>query len=188
MGVNPYTLRWEGERYAPPTDKLGATLLIGDFNLLIKKLNDRLYVKTDERKEIAEGFWVTGIYYKEPERVISRYKNNKNAVHGQHEKYLNALEAGELDKFITGVCLNVVPEYDIFDLAYNRMLAPGWRKIVLKLVQHKLCTLEKARKVFKCSSLGEHDYDKMKFFQRLAWAKKQGEGEEEVDFEGNTHK
>ena len=155
-------------------------MLIGDFSSKIKELNDHLYVKTDDRNEIAEGFHVSGVYYKQPGRVESRFKNNKNLVHAKHENYLLALEAGELDKFICGVCLEIVPEYDVFDLAYDRMLAPGWRKVVLRLVKLDLCTLVKARKVFNCSSLGEHDYDKMGFFDRLRWAKKLADGESEV--------
>ncbi len=148
-------------------------MLLCDFQAKLRRLHPGLYVKTDARKELAEGFHITGIYIKVPKREVYKYTTrvNKNAVNHKHEDYLNAAERGELDKFICGVCLEQVPEYDIFCLVNNSMLAPGWRKIALRMVKLKICSLAHARKIFSCSSLGESDYDKMSFFKRLNWAK-----------------
>lgn len=151
-------------------------MLLGDMQSKLKKLNSRLYIKTDERKEHAKGFHVSGIYLKASERVKLRFKNDKSAVHWKQGKYLEALERGELDRFICGVCLEHVPEYDVFCFVKNNILAPGWRKIVLKLVKYKICTLDQARNVFNRQSLGESDYDKMSFFKRLEWSRKLSEG------------
>lgn len=102
--------------------------------------------------------------------------------HGHHlvEKYYAALESGQLDKYLAGVCLERIPEYDIFNEDYTKMEIPGWRTIILRLVQAKVTTLERARKVFECSSLGESDYDKLSLAGKMRLAKKIDLGEKDA--------
>ena len=165
-----------GGRFGPPPD-LGKTMLLCDFQAKLKRLHPDLYVKTDERTKNGANFWISGIYLK-ARRQPSKIKADRNLVHAQHEKYLNALESGELDKFVSGVCLNHIPEYDIFDFALTRILAPGWRKLAMRFVAVNICTLERAQKVFNCPSLGESDYDNMNFFKRFNWTKKGTQGDQ----------
>lgn len=163
-----------GERFGPlPTS--GIIMLLCDFQSKLKRLNEDLYVKTDERVKHANDFWLSGIYLKATRQTIRGDKNYAGDT--AQRKYLEELENGNLDKYICGVCLNHIPEYDIFDFELTRLLASGWRKIVLRLVKMNLCTLAEARKVFNCSALGESTYDKMKFFDRFNWAKKITQGE-----------
>lgn len=160
-----------GERFRP-LPNLGKCMLLFDLQSKLSKLNPALYIKTDERAKNGADFWISGIYCKNPKRTAKiGTSGSLSEVTIDQQKYLQALHAGELDIFITGVCLNHIPEHDVFDLEKNSMLAPGWRKIALRLVTSKLCTLSRAKKIFNCSSLGEHDYDKMNFISRLRWAK-----------------
>ncbi len=65
-----------------------------------------------------------------------------------------------------------MPEYDIFNLEYTRLAIPGWRTIALRIVEAKAAKLDQVRKAFECQSLGETDYDKKTFFQKLEFAKR----------------
>lgn len=166
-------LEWGVPYRYSPSQIWGDKVLLGDFQSRLRKINPGLYVKTDEISKLSlPDLRISGIYLKQHKRQEIKHKNDKNAVDYHHEGYLTALERGELDTFICGVALDYIPEYDVFDFARNQMLMPGWRKIALRLVELKLCSLEKAKKVFECSSLGESDYDKMSFFKRLEWARK----------------
>lgn len=159
-----------GERFRPLPGS-GKTMTLDNFKHKLKQLNSKLYVKTDERTHNGGDFYLSGIYFKKRERKNIRSMGDSiNYAETEQIKYLQALEAGDLDTFICGICLNHVPEYDVFDLARETMLMPGWRKIVLRIVKLRLCDIDKARKVFS-SSLGLQTYDHMKYLKRLAWAK-----------------
>ena len=148
-------------------------MLIGDFQNKLKKINPSLYVQTDKSIVRPEGHRHSGIYlknYKREHMTIAR--SDYGAVNPNHIKFLEALEKGELDTFICGICLDFIPEYDIFNLEYSRMCVPGWRSIALTLVEKKVATIAKVRKAFNCKGLGESDYDKMNFFQKLEFAKR----------------
>ena len=148
-------------------------MLLCDLQDKLKKINDKLYIKTDVRHSMKgdDTFRVSGIYLKQPKRHYMKTKGaTRHYASADQQKYLEAREKGYFDTFICGVCLDVVTEYDIFDLDYNRMLAPGWRTIALQLVQKKVCSLDKVKEVFS-RSLGEYDYDHMSFFKRLEWSK-----------------
>lgn len=156
-------------------------MLLTVFQEKLKKANPNLYVKTDERKKQGDNFWISGIYYQVRTRADLRYHSGGLAeIHREQAKYLEALSRGDLDKFITGVCLNHIPEYDIFDFTRSCMLVPGWRKIALRLVKANVCTLAQAKKAFNCTGLGESTYDKMKFFARMKWSKKLCQGEDDA--------
>jgi len=140
---------------------------IGNFKTKLTKLNSRLFIKSDSAKKDGQ-FRFSGIYYKEPERdKISASSGDRNYAHVSQQKYLNELAAGNLDKFICGTCIDFIPEYDIIDTERSRIVAAGWRSILLRLVSLKLTTMDRARKVFSCPSLGEADFDRASFFEKL---------------------
>ena len=148
-------------------------MLIGDFQNKLKKVNPLLYVQTDKAVLRPEGHRHSGIYLKNNQRhAMGIARENYGIVNPNHIKYLEALEKGDLDTFICGICIDFIPEYDIFNLEYSRMCIPGWRSIALTLVDKKVTTIAKVRKVFNCKGLGESDYDKMSFFQKLEFAKR----------------
>lgn len=148
-------------------------MLIGDFQNRLKKVNPLLYVQTDKSVKRPEGHHHSGIYLKNRSRsAMGVSSESYGSVNTNHIKYLEALEKGELDTFICGICLDFIPEYDIFNLEQSRMCVPGWRSLALTLVNKKVATLEKVRKAFHCKGLGESDYDKMSFFQKLEFAKR----------------
>lgn len=80
-------------------------------------------------------------------------------------------ENGQAGEFICGVSI-WTPEYDRFDLETGTLLMRGWRSLVLYLVKKEICTLERAKRVFG-NSLGETDYDKLHFEQKLAKAREE---------------
>lgn len=145
-------------------------MLIGDFTSKLKKLNSKLYVKMDQR-QIIRGLGHSGIYLKQAKQAGLSY-DTKDRGHHLVNRYYQELESGQLDKFICGVCLEWIPEFDIYDDEYTKIVIPGWRTTLLRLVQAKAIDLDKAKKVFKCKSLGESDYDKLNFFGKLRFAKK----------------
>lgn len=142
-----------------------------DFQNKLKKLNERLYVNTEKVNRIAAGVFATGIYLKSGGRNKVSEKLNVNYADSSVQGYLRGLKSGEQDTFVCGVSTNFVPEYDVYDLDREKILMPGWRTIALALVRKELCTIEKARRVFRCKSLGDTDWDKLQFPQRLQWAK-----------------
>ena len=142
-------------------------MYIFDLQNKLRKINKDLYVKQDEINQMSCGLISSGIYLKNPGRSKDMTGSNKNLVIAQQRKYLEAVEAGHLDKFIIGVCLNYVPEYDIFDLERERILMPGWRTVAMRLVKMKVASLDKVRKVFQCKSLGESDWDNKNMFERI---------------------
>jgi hypothetical protein len=86
----------------------------------------------------------------------------KAEADSQTLKYLEEQEKGLTDDYVCGVPHGWVPEYPVFDPKTRRLVARGWRGIVLTLVERKLTTLSKARQVFG-SSLGETSYDRQPF-------------------------
>lgn len=148
-------------------------MLLFDFQSKLRKLDPRLYVKTDKCVVRENSLKHTGLYYKAERRTQMNVDSDSyGQVSPEHVKYLQALERGELDAFICGICLDIIPEYDIFNLEYTRLAIPGWRTIALRIVEAKAAKLDQVRKAFECSSLGETDYDKKSFFQKLEFAKR----------------
>lgn len=126
---------------------------------------------TEKRSHIRGDMYSSGLYYKQGRRDTGTTAAERALVHASQRTYLEAIEAGELDKFICGVSINFVPEYDRFDIEECKILMPGYRTILMRLVKDNLISLDKARKVFDCPSLGESDYDKLNFMQKYNWAK-----------------
>ncbi len=149
--------------------KSQASMLLGDFKHKLKRLNENLYIADEAR--VMDGLKHSGIYLKGVrQRGLSW--DTKGQGTSKQEKYYAALESGELDKYMCGVCIEWLPEFDVYNAEYTRIAVPGWRTTLLRLIQSKVVTLDKARKIFECQALGESDYDNMTFFNKLQFAKK----------------
>jgi hypothetical protein len=141
-----------------------------DFQKKLQKLNPLLYVRTNERSRLCRGLFSVGIYLKAPTRKKQTKSGDKALIHGTQQKYLDAIERGDLDTFLMGVCYNYVPEYDVFDMDLERLLMPGWRSILTFLIKKQVIDAEKAKRIFRCKSLGTTDWDKSSFTQKMRWA------------------
>lgn len=147
------------------------TVYLFDFQSKLKRLNPLLCVHVEKANRIAPGVFVTGIYLRQPKRHASAAKTNTNYASLEQREILQSAAEGHKDVFVHGVSTNYVPEYDIFDLDREKLLMPGYRTILLALVKKGLCPLDRARRVFNCSSLGDTDWDKITLVQRMSWAK-----------------
>lgn len=148
-------------------------MLLCDFQKKLSLIDSRLYIKTDKRVRMDWGVNYHGLYYKEAGREHMKTTSAmRNTVHAKHAEYLEALERGELDKYICGVAADAVPEYDIFSFEHSRLVIPGWRTIAMELIRRKLCSVDRARQVLNCAGLGTQTYDLLTFFNRMAFCKK----------------
>lgn len=142
-----------------------------DFIQKLQKLNPKLYANTEQRTYIMRGVWITGLYLKQPKRKKVSTGSRLAVLSEKQRQYMEAMEKGELDKFVGGVGLVYVPEYDIFDIEQYKLMLPGWRTILLNLAKQKVIDLDKAKRVFKRSSLGQSDWDNMDFHKKIEWAR-----------------
>lgn len=148
-------------------------MLLTDFKAKLRKLDTRLEIQHEKPQLRENKLKFAPLYFKNPRREYSKIaKSDRNLVHAAHAKYLDALESGVMDTYVTSICLDFIPEYDIFNKEYTKLAIIGWRSVLLILVNKKIISLDKARKVFNCQSLGEHDYDKLGFFDKLEFAKR----------------
>lgn len=134
------------------------------FKEKLRKLNPSLYLKEDNAVARTNDVRASGIYSRVTRRVDA--KSNYHQLDSDAQKFLFAHESGNADKFVTGCPTGWIPEYDNIDVESGRILQKGWRTIVLYLVKERLCSLERAQKVFT-SSLGTTDWDKWGYDRRL---------------------
>ncbi len=152
-------------------------MLLTDFQAKLRRIDTRLFVNTERPDKRENGHKFGGLYFKKPRvEKVNVKKSDRNAVHENHAKFLDALETGQMDIYVTAICLDFIPEYDIFNMNYTRLSIMGWRSIALLLVEKKIATLEKVRKVFQCEGLGESDYDRAGFFGKIEIAKRLADG------------
>ena len=142
-----------------------------DLASKLKKLNSRIYIDTRGGTRIAEGWHATGIYYREPGQDRAKYKGAvSHYVNNDAQRLLDAYDKGHKDKYLGGVAIEWVPEYDIFSEVEQgkplHLVAPGWRSIVARLSRQGYIDLKRAKLLFGAASLGEQSYDKLKFEAR----------------------
>lgn len=145
-------------------------MLTFDFSNKLQRLNPRLYIDQAHVRLVSKDNWGTSIYLKSNSRKTNHAGHGINYVDAATRNYLTAQYEGSIDELVSGCPTPYVPEYDIFDLATGQLIVKGWRSIVMFLVNKRICTLEKARKVFS-SSLGEQPYDRWTFETKLAKAR-----------------
>ncbi len=144
-------------------------MYISDFQGYLKRLNPLLYVNNEKAQLRMEGhgFLVGGIYLR---KAIQRRNIKQDHWHYADSKkereFLEASHTGKMDKFVTGLTVNHIPEFDYFDKETGKLLARGYRTILQILINKRLADKTKVKQVFRCSSLGEADYDKLTLQQR----------------------
>jgi hypothetical protein len=132
-----------------------------DFEAKLKRLNPRLYIGGEVRKHNDE--WAAqGLYMRRATNRTPIEASLKAQADGDTQKFLEEQEKGLTDDYVCGVPHGWVPEYPVFDPKTRRLVARGWRGIVLTLVERKITTLARARQVFG-SSIGETTYDRLPF-------------------------
>ena len=92
-------------------------MLLTDFQAKLRKIDTRLYVDATKPFIRENGLKFGPLYLKKAYRAdVTVQNSDKNLVHAGHAKYLDALETGVMDTYITAICLDFIPEYDIFKL------------------------------------------------------------------------
>jgi hypothetical protein len=148
-------------------------MLLLNLQRRLKQLDTKLYIDTDSTQVRENGLKFAPLYLKKARRSESRVqKADRNAVHEGHAKYLDALESGVMDTYVTAICLDFIPEYDIFNMEYTKLAVLGWRSLALMLAERKIAPLDKIKKVFECEGLGDSDYDRASFFGKIEIAKR----------------
>jgi len=152
-------------------------MLLTDFKAKLRRIDTRLYVDHANPVTRENGLKFAPLYFKKARREqVNVAASVRNSVHAGHAKYLDALESGVMDTYLTSICLDFIPEYDIFNKEYTKLAVMGWRSIGLILAKQKIASLDKIRKVLDCQGLGESDYDKMDIMQKFQFAKRLEDG------------
>lgn len=131
-----------------------------DFNSKLKRLNPNLYCGGNSATVFDAEWRSIGIYYR---RTVQEAKMTSALMaHASDDEraYIKRREEG--DEFVSGVTINWVPEHPKFS-PKGKLLAKGWRSIVLELVRKGFVSIDRAKKVFNCPSLGESDFDKLSY-------------------------
>ncbi len=148
-------------------------MLLTDLQAKLRRIDTRLYIDNTKITTRENGLRFAPLYLKKARKSeISVQRSDRNSVHSAHEKYLDALERGEMDTYVTAICLDFIPEYDIFNMEYTKLAVLGWRSLALMLSKRKIAPLDRIKKAFQCNGLGESDYDRANFFGKLEFAKR----------------
>lgn len=148
-------------------------MLLTDFQAKLRKIDTRLYVDNSKIATRENGLRFAPLYFKKARKSeISVQRSDRNAVSAAHAQYLDALETGVMDIYVTAICLDFIPEYDIFNMEYTKLSVMGWRSIGLLLKNMQIADLNKIKKAFNCNGLGESDYDRASYFGKLEIAKR----------------
>jgi hypothetical protein len=148
-------------------------MLLTDLQAKLRRVDTRLYIDTSKPVTKENGLRFAPLYFKKARRAdITVQKSDRNQVSSAHAKYLDALERGEMDVYVSAICLDFIPEYDIFNMEYTKLAVIGWRSLALMLVKQNLADIAKVRKAFDCKGLGESDYDRANYFGKLEIAKR----------------
>lgn len=153
------------------------SMLLTDFQAKLKRIDTRLYIDASKPVTKENGLKFAPLYLKKARRdQVSTSKTDRNLVHAGHAKYLDALESGVMDTYVTAICLDFIPEYDIFNKEYTKLAVIGWRSVGLILANQKIASIDRIRKAFNCQGLGQSDYDKLDLFGKLQFAKRLEDG------------
>jgi len=139
----------------------------------LKKIHPDLYIDTSKKETRENGLKFSALYLKRPRKQrVNVAESSRNIISEGHAKYLDAVETGQLDIFVTSICLDFIPEYDIFNMEYTKLAVLGWRSLGLMLIKRKIASAEKVKKGLECAGLGESDYDRASFFGKIEIAKR----------------
>lgn len=141
-----------------------------DLRDKLKKLNPELEILTDKP--------VLGTVTSYP--LVLRFGKRTHYIYGAHNhvdadtrRFMEMKENGQAGEFICGVSA-YSPEWDRFQMTEGiaTILMRGWHSLVMLLVNKKICTLERARRVFG-SHVGSCDYSRWTYEDKLARFKKE---------------
>ena len=104
-------------------------------------------------------YWNAPIYSRKVRR-IKELKAHERGGDYRGVKWIDERAAGIKPELLSGCPLDWVPEYTHYNLETGKILARGWRDILLVLANKGAINLERAKKIFRCNSLGEHTFDK----------------------------
>lgn len=170
-----------GGRFRPAPDFMPFTLipwnqpkmLLTDLQAKLRRIDTRFYIDTSKPVTKENGLRFAPLYFKKARKSeITVQKADRNSVSSAHAQYLDALEKGEMDTYVSAICLDFIPEYDIFNMEYTKLAVIGWRSLALLLVKQNLASIDKVKKAFGCTGLGESDYDRASYFGKLEIAKR----------------
>lgn len=148
-------------------------MLLTDLQAKLRRIDTRFYIDTSKPVTKENGLRFAPLYFKKARKSeVTVQKSDRNSVSAAHAQYLDALERGEMDIYISAICLDFIPEYDIFNLEYTKLAVLGWRSLALMLIKKELAPADKVKKAFECKGLGESDYDRASYFGKLEIAKR----------------
>ncbi len=148
-------------------------MLLTDLQTKLRRIDTRLYIDTSNIVTKENNLRFAPLYLKKARKSeITVQRSDRNQVNAAHAQYLDALERGIMDIYVTAICLDFIPEYDIFNMEYTKLAVLGWRSLALMLYKQKIASLDRIKKAFQCNGLGESDYDKASFFGKLEFAKR----------------
>ena len=148
-------------------------MLLTDLQAKLRKIDTRLYIDNRSIVTRENGLRFAPLYLKKARKSeITVQRTDRNQVSAAHAQYLDALEAGIMDTYVTAICLDFIPEYDIFNMEYTKLAVIGWRSLGLMLAKQKIASLDRIKRAFNCDGLGESDYDRASFFGKLEMAKR----------------
>jgi len=142
-----------------------------EFKSKLSRVNSSLYVDESRRNQVKGDYFTSGIYSRRKQRSKKAMTNTESHYAGAAREYLLAGDRGELDEFVCGCPSQWVPEYDVFDLESGKILSRGWRSIALDLVKKGHASIDRVRRVFRCSDLGRSQYDIATYEGKLSWAR-----------------
>lgn len=136
-----------------------------EFETKLKKLNPRLYLGRTLNTTFNPELLSTGIYcrdYNPSERVDLNTLDYESLEESSSVRRMNESPDG----YFSWCTWKHVPEGNQYT-PQGKLLARGWREILLKLASCNLISLHKARRVFNDRSLGESSYDKLNHQQKV---------------------
>lgn len=148
-------------------------MLLTDLQAKLRRIDTRFYIDASRPVTKENGLRFAPLYFKKARKSeVTVQKSDRNSVSAAHAQYLDALERGEMDIYVSAICLDFIPEYDIFNLEYTKLAVLGWRSLALMLIKKELATADRVKKAFECKGLGESDYDRASYFGKLEIAKR----------------
>lgn len=126
-----------------------------EFESKLKNLNPRIYLQRNIISSFNPELMSTGIYFKD--RVYGFDDVNRN-VGSKTRKAIDRMNS--IDEYLGFCTVKHIPEGNLYNKE-GELTARGWREILLDLSRREFVDIKRARKVFKCPSLGLSSYDKL---------------------------
>lgn len=133
-----------------------------EFERKLRRLNPRIYLGKNINTEYNKELFSTGIYYKDGN---NGEKIDGSVLDAEGSKLAQKYNESP-DLYLTFCTYKAIPEGNLYD-DKGHIIAPGWREILLNLGKKNLISINKARKVFQCPSLGLSTYDNLSVIDKF---------------------